>query len=1045
MDEDLSEWEREIMGSPAYQKVYRSVRKSQAVAYERRARSRPAVDPVYNLLDSDEDLIELEEHPPLTAISYSKQLENEFLAMAGENIHTAGNGAGSDTTIGPDPERRASSLKSEARSTLEGAVESTASLEVPRAEADVMTTNGLDFKNETLIGTIGFEINTQKAIESATVAGLPDPNKLDLERTSRLELKSSTSHDLGPPTRSKEDFAGALKELQERWLVLSKREESKQEMDPQEDSSKQHASRPLETPPAYPEKSVDPRDEEIRTALSTARRSLRRQAINQDPNKDPSKFCRPHMYERPEPLPYSSLRVPIEVDSDGLVTAAKTGDVVKFELLLRKFSPFKVALDSKGPLTVALLTAALNGHNNIVELYPTESGLYCHQYKEHVKFSGVSHFNITPLHAAALNDHPKMVRLLLSRGANKILADEDGWTPLHAAAARGCAEAAKELLLESNASMNHRTNFKLSTDNPANTVQNTSLGKRQHRYGGTGKDLELVGRCTPLFLAAASGCPTVAQILIEKGAALSKSQYKLSPLHAACGLNNDLNWDWIRKLIGPHYPENEASFRELAVNCAYEPRNRRNVAENRDRARLLQMLLDYRCDPEDGSETGFLPIHFACLQNNSELVKILLEHKPFVNRRTKGRLNWTPLHLAVLCPNNDDTIDLLLEAGANFQALLGVPTFPRGTMTDKLVRRLSILRSLMPLGLAVYIENFQAAILLIKKAAALHEGSFLFMLSRVNILEIAVHTRRISALVLFSKQGINWRPKLTDAKIIPSKYSTSDHLPPEYRVDVNAVCNASTSKCTPLLRCLRFYPWSDAGDNKPRDSVVETLLDLGADVNARDEAGRSVLHYDCPLWVLRVLLNAGADIEAKDSFGRTPLLHTVYAGLSQYLRLLIQHGANINAKDNDGKSAWKLLSETCRFDILRRVDYFLGGDLPESSNGWEKRFILDQAKKGRMPVALPPYALPKNEKGAIDKTLRKYDVLQPSADTVSVKGAESTTDGTSENAEASEKSAENLVKGELGPRRRFSVRRSKHAVEEAARKSDALDGGGRRQ
>ena len=63
MDEDISEWEREIMDSPAYQKVYHSVRKSQAIAYERRVRSRPAVHPVYNLLDADEDLIELEAFP----------------------------------------------------------------------------------------------------------------------------------------------------------------------------------------------------------------------------------------------------------------------------------------------------------------------------------------------------------------------------------------------------------------------------------------------------------------------------------------------------------------------------------------------------------------------------------------------------------------------------------------------------------------------------------------------------------------------------------------------------------------------------------------------------------------------------------------------------------------------------------------------------------------------------------------------------------------------------------------------------------------------
>ena len=890
-------------------------------------------------------------------MSYSKQLEDEFLTIAGENANTAGNGAGSDKTSGPDPERGTSSLKSEARSTLEGAIESTASLEVPRAEEDVMTTSGLDSNNETLTETIGFEAKTEKAIEPVIVAGSSNPNKLHLDRTSRLEVESVASQSLGPPTGSEQDSHEALKE----WLLASlKQEESRQEIGPQEDSSKQYASSPLETPPTSSERSAKPRDAEVRAALSETSHSLRQQAIRRDLNEDPSKSLRPRLYERAEPLLYSSLRVGHEVDSHGLVTAAKTGDAVKFKLLLRNFSPFGAALDFGGPLTVALLAAALNGHDNIVELYPTKSGLYDHQYKEHVMFSGISHFNITPLHAAALNDHPRMICLLLSRGADETLADEDGWTPLHAAAARGCAEVVSELLLQNDASIDYMTNETLHEED-SGTFPETSLGKWQPRYGEIDKNLELVGRCTPLFLAAAYGHPTVAQILIEKGAALSKSQYNLSPLHAACGLNNELNWDWIRILISPCYPEDENSFRKLAVNYAYEPRHRRRIAENRDRARLLQMLLNYRCvlgypcGAEDGSETGFLPIHFACLQNNSELVKILLEHKPFANRRTNGRLSWTPLHLAVLFQNNDDTIDLLLEAGADLEALLGGPTVPKATVADIILRKLSFLRSLTPLGLAVYIGNFQAAILLIKKAAILQGRSPVPTPGRWNILEIAVHTRHIGALVLFTKQGINWRPKLTDAKVIPSKYSTSDYLPPEYRLDVNTVGIAGTLKCTPLLRCLMLYPWSDAGDNKPRDSVVEALLDLGADVNARDETGRSVLHYNCPLWVLRVLLNAGADIEAKDRFGRTPLLHAICAGRPQYLRLLIQHGANINSKDNDGKSAWKLLSGVYGFAIFSREK-------------GERKLILDQAKKGRMAVALPPYALPKNEKGAIDKT-----------------------------------------------------------------------------
>jgi len=52
----------------------------------------------------------------------------------------------------------------------------------------------------------------------------------------------------------------------------------------------------------------------------------------------------------------------------------------------------------------------------------------------------------TPLHAAAINNHPDIVNLLLERGADPASRDSQGRTPLHVAAAFGNSDAAKVFL-----------------------------------------------------------------------------------------------------------------------------------------------------------------------------------------------------------------------------------------------------------------------------------------------------------------------------------------------------------------------------------------------------------------------------------------------------------------------------------------------------------------------------------------------------------------------------------------------------------------------
>ena len=56
----------------------------------------------------------------------------------------------------------------------------------------------------------------------------------------------------------------------------------------------------------------------------------------------------------------------------------------------------------------------------------------------HYYFLGLS-----ALHQAVLDDNLRVVRILITHGADINLQDADTWTPLHAACANGMADIAK--------------------------------------------------------------------------------------------------------------------------------------------------------------------------------------------------------------------------------------------------------------------------------------------------------------------------------------------------------------------------------------------------------------------------------------------------------------------------------------------------------------------------------------------------------------------------------------------------------------------------
>lgn len=100
--------------------------------------------------------------------------------------------------------------------------------------------------------------------------------------------------------------------------------------------------------------------------------------------------------------------------------------------------------------------------------------------------------------------------------------------------------------------------------------------------------------------------------------------------------------------------------------------------------------------------------------------------------------------------------------------------------------------------------------------------------------------------------------------------------------------------------------WAAAFGEKP--GVVALLLDRGADIDAREEDGWTPLHGAAQTEVnstelVVVLLDRGADIEVRNEDGATPLhVAAAHSKAPAIVAVFLDRGADIKARDNDGET-----------------------------------------------------------------------------------------------------------------------------------------------
>ena len=123
------------------------------------------------------------------------------------------------------------------------------------------------------------------------------------------------------------------------------------------------------------------------------------------------------------------------------------------------------------------------------------------------------------------------------------------------------------------------------------------------------------------------------------------------------------------------------------------------------------------------------------------------------------------------------------------------------------------------------------------------------------------------------------------------------------------LCSVARAADTPLIEAVR------GGD----PAAVRTLLDRGADVDARAADGAAALHwaaYADDLAMVDLLLDAGADVAARNRAGVTPLSLAAAGADAALVERLIEAGADPDERLPGGETPLMMAARTGRVAVL---------------------------------------------------------------------------------------------------------------------------------
>jgi ankyrin repeat protein len=266
------------------------------------------------------------------------------------------------------------------------------------------------------------------------------------------------------------------------------------------------------------------------------------------------------------------------------------------------------------------------------------------------------------------------------------------------------------------------------------------------------------------------------------------------------------------------------------------------------------------------------PLHYAALYGNVESVRILLERGADVNARNKSEA--TPL---IYGAYNFEKARLLVEKGADVNArsakgmtplMIAVSVYGNTATARYLIGKGADVNAIGPQGSDALQTSAQKADvdtlrLLLEKGADPHkadEGGFTALLNALY----ATDPARVRLLI---DAGSNVNSANTDSGRVKNGPIALVHMTPVFLaapeaepIAVKALLTAGARADEPDLRKMTPLMYAIATDT-PRLGTIRQLIAAGANVNAKDRTGESVLDWELKYRnpeVLAILKKAGA-------------------------------------------------------------------------------------------------------------------------------------------------------------------------------------------
>ena len=515
----------------------------------------------------------------------------------------------------------------------------------------------------------------------------------------------------------------------------------------------------------------------------------------------------------------------------------------------------------------------------------------------------------TALHVAAKVGDSDLVTYLLLKNADSTLVNDDGDTPLHVAmkngryaAARVLAETGSNLFLTDSSG---KTALDLTAEyntpewydaiiTEKTGVITDSQGQTMVHYFVKNQNEIAVNECikkgVPLSAEDTNGKTPLA-LALENAKDVKNVTIAASLIMAKC--------EPVRGTFS--YFEDAVRTRNVSLRFD-DNQTPLHLAAVQGHSGIVKYLLDNGASTTAQDNTGATPLHEAVRYGQIDIVKILLNGGAKVNARDS--LGKTPLLLIV--PKNAQTaiytLLLMKKADANAKDLYGDTPLHIATMGGAEV---TILQKLVDAGADVNERN---------KAG-------------VTPLSLAVEHNLKDHILFYAKLGadINAEDKQHETPLTRSFAQTIDTL--QTLVNKNNISSRDSAGNTPLHLAIKL----NAGME-----YIRYLLDCGADIDARNSDGDSVLYLaveNNAKTIGEILISRGANVYATntsnfsplrlamtkggetqdwvlgstviggdDGNGNTPLHYAAEWKLDTSISYIIQKGGQVDKKNSNGET-----------------------------------------------------------------------------------------------------------------------------------------------